>query len=340
MPGWLLGIDIGGTGSRAALVGIGDGTEVDTGIGDATGARRQLQGEVVSVDASGSSVPEVARALVSSAAEAWPEAFAQLRGVAVGASGLASLVQAPERVPDALRETALAHGAPAGVRAAAAIDAVTAHLGALGGAAGAVVALGTGAIALGSDGHGEWRRVDGWGHLLGDRGGGAWIGLRGLELAMRAYDGVSEEGAALLHAAEARFGTPPSWPAQLYTRHDRAAVLAGFAPDVLARAQEGDAAAERILLTAGTEAACSAVAALGPDLPARVALTGGLAEAMEPLRDAFADTARHLRPEVEIVDPLGDPLDGAVRLAGRAAAHRLRACAPFVWSDSGSRRSE
>lgn len=35
------------------------------------------------------------------------------------------------------------------------------------------------------------RRADGWGHLLGDCGSGAWIGRAGLEAAPRAYDGLT-----------------------------------------------------------------------------------------------------------------------------------------------------
>jgi len=57
-------------------------------------------------------------------------------------------------------------------------DAVTAHLGALGGEPGVVVAAGTGAIALGVGESGASARADGWGTLLGDDGGGYWIGRR------------------------------------------------------------------------------------------------------------------------------------------------------------------
>ncbi|KOG91913.1 ATPase, partial [Streptomyces varsoviensis] len=66
-----------------------------------------------------------------------------------------------------------------------------AYAGALGQRPGAVVAGGTGMIAIGSDlsREGGWRRADGWGHLLGDLGGGAWIGQAGLTAALRAHDG-------------------------------------------------------------------------------------------------------------------------------------------------------
>ncbi len=65
-------------------------------------------------------------------------------------------------------------------------DAVASLVGALGGLRpGAVVAAGTGAVAFGSDFADTWTKVDGWGHVLGDRGSAAWVGLEGLRAALR-----------------------------------------------------------------------------------------------------------------------------------------------------------
>jgi N-acetylglucosamine kinase-like BadF-type ATPase len=104
--------------------------------------------------------------------------------VCVGAAGMTSLgADLRAKLPAALASSF-------GVRRLAlAADAVTAYAGALGQRPGAVVAAGTGLIAMGTDltAAGGWRRADGWGHLLGDCGGGAWIGRAGLEAAMRAY---------------------------------------------------------------------------------------------------------------------------------------------------------
>ncbi len=84
-------------------------------------------------------------------------------------------------------------------------DAVTAYLGALGDEPGAVIVAGTGAIALaaGADG---WARADGWGTLLGDDGGGHWIGRRALAMAARAADGRAGGSPELLRLARARYG--------------------------------------------------------------------------------------------------------------------------------------
>lgn len=317
--GLVVGIDVGGTGSRLALRGPG-------------GPRREIAGERVGVSAAGSSLGDVLRGLVRAAAAAWPDDVARVTGVGVGATGVASLVDRPAELVAALRDELARWPATGGApRLAVAADAVTAHLGALGGAGGAVVALGTGAIAVGSDGQSSWRRVDGWGHLLGDRGGGAWVGRRALEAALRTHDGVDGTGAALLAAARRRFGDPATWPAQLYPRPDRAGVLAGFAADVAAVAASGDPVARGLLAEAGTEAARSALAALGDDLPPRVAPTGGLFRAGGALVEAFE---AHLAtgPGVVIAGAQGDPLDGALLLAERAAAGRVVPVPGLVWA--------
>lgn len=317
--GLVVGIDVGGTGSRLALRAPGE-------------PRREAAGERVGVSGAGSSVGDVLVGLVRAAAARWPDDVARVAGVGVGATGIASLVERPGELVGALRaELARWPGVRDAPPLVVGADAVTAHLGALGGAGGAVVALGTGAIAVGSDGRGTWRRVDGWGHLLGDRGGGAWLGRRALEAALRTHDGVDDAGAALLAAARGRFGDPTTWPAQIYPRADRAGVLAGFAADVASVAASGDPTARGLLAEAGTEAARSALAALGDDLPPLVAPTGGLFRAGGALVEAFE---AHLatRPDVVVAPAQGDPLDGALLLAERASAGDVRAVPGFVWA--------
>lgn len=318
-----LAIDVGGSGSRAAAKTSW------------SPVRHTIAGARAGVTSEGSAVPEILRMLLQEAAAEWPDLLNDVVGVGIGATGLATLVERPGRLVGVVQHELERIVRPTRLPAVAvAIDAVTAHLGALRGEAGAVVALGTGAIAVGTDGHGRWRRVDGWGHLLGDRGGGAWIGRRGLEEAMRAYDGVDSDagsGAALLAAARRRFGEPLTWPAQLYTRTDRAGVLAGFAFEVVGLAADGDPGASRILAEAGDEAARSALAALGDHQPARVAATGGLVPAGGPVAQAFAAGVRARRPDVEVRAPAGDPLDGALLLAERAAAGAVVAQGSFVW---------
>jgi len=68
-------------------------------------------------------------------------------------------------------------------------DAAAAQSGAFVGGAGVVLSAGTGAICFGVDDCGERFFADGWGPILGDEGGGYWIGQEALRATCRAGDG-------------------------------------------------------------------------------------------------------------------------------------------------------
>ncbi|MGI5452548.1 N-acetylglucosamine kinase [Streptomyces sp. CA-249302] len=240
----------------------------------------------------------------------------ELRAVAVGAAGLATLGDALRaELPGALRREF-------GVRAVAlAADAVTAYVGAVGAHPGAVVAGGTGLIAVGTD-LTRWRRADGWGHLLGDCGSGAWIGRAGLEAALRAYDRRPGGSAALLARAAEQFGPMPGLPGLLYPRPDRPAVLASFAPEVAACA-EADPVATGILREAARHMAESAVAVCPATGEPRVAVTGGLFKMGEPLLVPLKAELERVLPHARRVSAAGDPLAGALRIAADLAAGTL-----------------
>ncbi|MET4224420.1 N-acetylglucosamine kinase [Oerskovia enterophila] len=316
-PRWLVAIDVGGSGSRLVAVPLpsADGPEADhpAVTPDEARHRTELTGRSVAIGPDGSDVADVVRDLCASFVAARTEPHGAppvVAAAAVGATGLATLVPDPATVHAALR-TSLRTG-----RTAVAADALTAHLGALGGRAGAVVAVGTGAIALGTDLRDVWRRTDGWGHLLGDLGSASWIGAHGLRAALAAHDGRATGGSRpLLAAAQARFGPVPTWPAQLYTRADRAQVLGSFTPDVAAAAAAGDPASVQILTEAGRHLAETLAAALAPGLPPLAAATGGVLAAGPSLTGALARRFAALRPDAELVPSAGTPLDGALHLA-------------------------
>ncbi|MGP3635682.1 N-acetylglucosamine kinase [Streptomyces sp. 24-1644] len=242
--------------------------------------------------------------------------------LAIGAAGMATLGERLRaELPDAL-------AAELGVRRLAlAADAVTAYAGALGQRAGAVVAGGTGMIALGTD-LSEWRRADGWGHLLGDCGGGAWIGRAGLEAAMRAHDGRRGGSAALLARLVAVFGPATDLPGLLYPRTDRPALLASFAPEVAACAAD-DPVAAGILREAAAHIAETAAAVCpeaGPEGAGQreVALTGGLFQMGDPLLVPLREELARQVPQAVVVPAAGDPLSGSLRIARALATAGLR----------------
>ncbi|MFJ2902382.1 N-acetylglucosamine kinase [Streptomyces sp. NPDC087212] len=293
-----LAVDSGGSGVRVA---------VGTAARGVMGERRC--GEPVRTGARGIDPEHLMRQLVPMVrALAEESGIGGLGTAVVGATGMASL-------GDALRaELPAALAREFGVRTLAlAADAVTAYTGALGPRPGAVVAAGTGLIAVGTDLTG-WRRADGWGHLLGDCGGGAWIGRAGLEAALRALDGRSGGSAALLARAEERFGPLRGLPGLLYPRADRPAVLASFAPGVAACAVD-DPVAAGILRSAAREMAASAAAVCPREGEPQVACTGGLLGMGDVLLVPLAEELARGVPWARRVPAAGDPLLGSVRIA-------------------------
>ncbi|MEV0261904.1 BadF/BadG/BcrA/BcrD ATPase family protein [Streptomyces sp. NPDC050617] len=336
-PGLVLAVDSGGSGVRIAVARA----DLDGPVRTWHSPDPVATGEA-GIDARAflAQVLPAARDLLR---EAGADRTDRLDAACVGAAGMASLGGDLRKVlPDALR-------AELGTRRLAlAADAVTAYAGAIGQRPGAVVAAGTGMIAIGSDltPRGGWRRADGWGHLLGDLGGGAWIGQAGLTAAMRAHDGRTGGSAALLARAEAVFGPAGGLPGKLYPRADRPAVLASFAPEVARCAEAGDSVARRVLATAARHIAETAAAVCPrPQEPAadargaaryEVSLTGGLFRIGEPLLVPLRAELQQQLPHAELVEAAGGPLDGALRIAAALAAGTLRLPPdPFMLSISG-----
>ncbi|WP_237322673.1 BadF/BadG/BcrA/BcrD ATPase family protein [Streptomyces sp. JJ36] len=330
--GRVLGVDSGGSGLRIALAAV-------DAAGTAGVPERRDGGGPVRTGPGGIDSGHLLEQLLPAAATLLADAGdGRITAVCVGAAGMATLgADLRARLPGALaRELGVR-------RVALAADAVTAYAGALGERPGAVVAAGTGMIAMGTD-LVSWRRADGWGHLLGDCGGGAWIGRAGLEAALRAHDGREGGSPALLARAERLFGPAAELPQHLYPRTDRPAVLASFAPEVARCATPAgpeaggapDPVAVEILRGAAREIARSAAAvcpggpgsgaAPGPGArPApQVALTGGLLRLGEPLLGPLRSELAARLPGARTVRAAGDPLDGALLVAARLAAGALR----------------
>ncbi|MFC9175234.1 MULTISPECIES: N-acetylglucosamine kinase [Streptomyces] len=320
-PGaYVLGVDSGGSGLRVALGRVdADGPlfttvcaePVRTGAGgiDAAHLLEQL-------------LPVVAELLERAGLSGSGDSPGQVAALAIGAAGMATLGgRLRAELPGALAEAL-------GVRRMAlAADAVTAYAGAVGQRPGAVVAGGTGMIALGTD-LTAWQRADGWGHLLGDSGGGAWIGRAGLDAAMRAHDGRRGGSPALLARLHAVFGPAEELPGLLYPRSDRPAVLASFAPEVAACAGADEVAAGILREAAAhiAEAAAAVCPAAGSEAggDGEVALTGGLFRMGEPLLGPVREELARLVPQARVTTGTGDPLTGALRIARALAVDGLR----------------
>ncbi|MFE4920972.1 N-acetylglucosamine kinase [Streptomyces sp. NPDC056661] len=316
---YVLGVDSGGSGLRVALGVVGAEKPVATAVCAApvrTGPAGIDAGHLLE-----QLLPATRELLAQAGEQERAAEGVSVAAVAIGAAGMATLGgQLRAELPGAL-ESAL------GVRLLAlAADAVTAYAGAVGQRPGAVVAGGTGMIALGTD-LTSWRRADGWGHLLGDSGGGAWIGRAGLDAAMRAHDGRRGGSAALLARLEAVFGPAADMPGVLYPRTDRPALLASFAPEVAACAGDDPVAAGILRDAAGHIAEAAAAVCprrVADDERCEVALTGGLFRMGDPLLVPLREELARQLPQARTVPGSGDPLTGSLRIAEALATGDLR----------------
>jgi len=201
-------------------------------------------------------------------------------------------------------------------------DALTTHIGALGGRAGTIVAAGTGVIACATDHASVWVRAGGWGHLIGDEGGGSWIGAEAVRAALRQSDGRPGGSAALLTHLEERFGDPEGAVAQIYGSPSPVHELAAFAPLAASAARAGDQVAASIWQRAGEqlgEVACAA----GHGLPPHFSWGGKLFDVGELLLDPLRAAIMRTMPDAVLTVPEGQAAEGALRLAttglGRSA---------------------
>lgn len=234
--------------------------------------------------------------------------------VAVGLTGMPGLLEDPAELARALHRHVVTDSV------VVASDALTTHLGALAGRPGCVVAAGTGVIVLGTDHETAWRQADGWGHLLGDEGSGAWIGAHALRAALRHHDGRPHGSAVLLGKLRRRFGDTDTTLREVYG--SPAHELAAFAPLAAEAAHEGDPVATELWRRAGTHLAESAHAA-ARDLPAEFSWGGRLFDAGDLLLTPFREELARRRPDAHVSEPAGNAADGALLLArrGLSTAH-------------------
>lgn len=183
-------------------------------------------------------------------------------------------------------------------------DAAIANIGAHRGGDGAILIIGTGSIGLGRIG-GVNFSVGGYGFPISDEGSGAALGLSAMRHALRALDGRSQR-------------TPLSIAVTERFNHNTAAAIAwmdeatprdyaALAPLVMDRAEADDPIARSIVEDAALHIERFIEAIFERGAP-RCALAGGLAPRMRAwLRQ---------RTVQRLSEPLGDPLDGALLLAG------------------------
>jgi len=287
---YFLGVDGGGTGCRARIEDA-SGTVLGQGLSGPATTR-------LGIDEAWASIAKALGAAIEEAGLS-PSEIARIHA-GVGLAGIGR-----KGALEALR--AIKHPF-------ASIDFVSdgegACLGAHSGRDGAIVIAGTGSIGLGFV-EGRHLRVGGYGFPISDEGSGADLGLKSVQLALRAHDGRHEKTALLAEIMQ-RFQNDPM---EAVAWMDRASATdyAALAPTVMRHADQGDAAGRRIVQSAA-EHIDTLIRTLFDKGAPRVSLLGGLSSPLEPW--LAPDVRRRLKP----ID--GDAVSGAIILAKKSICRR------------------
>ncbi|PZP27040.1 MAG: ATPase [Roseateles depolymerans] len=274
-PRWWVGIDGGGTSTRA-LVADAQGQVLGRGEAGAS--------------ALGQGAEQAWRHIAEAAQRAVPGIHLPDCALGLGLSGTG--------VPAQLQAFLAAD--PGVARLALITDGLAGVLGAHGGRPGAVLVAGTGSVAEALLPDGSRRLVGGWGWQIGDEGSGAWLGQQAMRLAQAAFDGRAPAGplarAVWQQAGESR---------EALLAFCAAAGQAGYASLApLVFTHEAADAAAAALLADAARALDRLAAALDATLP--IALAGSVAQRLAPRLGAAL--------QARLVNPQGDAVSGALWL--------------------------
>lgn len=300
-----IGVDAGGTGTRALLATAEDGRVVGRGVGP--GANAWSSG--------GSAADAIAGAVAAALGERDPTSVAG--GCIAVAGGISSVPERTAEVVAAWRSLGLTHD-PQVV-----IDVVAAFAAGTTAERGLVLAAGTGAIAAFIDGDSMVRRAGGRGWLVGDEGSAVWLGVEGVRAALLALDRRGPS-TSLAEAIPVALGLNTGPDVDVATRITDAvygqapALLGRLAPLVVAEGDRGDQVALALVARASDHLLETAIAAAGDEEPVVVVLGGSVLHGAHAISERVRAGVHEHWPDAEVVRT-GSGEAGAVALAIRAA---------------------
>jgi N-acetylglucosamine kinase-like BadF-type ATPase len=199
-------------------------------------------------------------------------------------------------------------------------DALVALVAGVGHDPGVVMVAGTGSIVYGRNGAGQAARAGGWGPVLGDEGGGFWIGRAALTAVTRHADGrgpATELTDLLLR--HLGVSSASHLIREVYSHDPYRTATARMAELVQKAAEMGDRVALDILSRAAEEltvAAASVVKRLGlQDTAFTTILSGGAFRSIPRLIDSVVARMAHVAPHSSVRMLDVEPAVGAVRLS-------------------------
>ena len=158
---------------------------------------------------------------------------------------------------------------------------------------GVILVVGTGVACVAADpATGTMATIDGAGFLIGDEGGGFWLGRHAMRAALAAADGRGP-ATALGDLVAARFGPLDGLAARVHAGPDPVDRIAHAALDVFAAASAGDAVAERVARHRSRH-----------DSPRRSLRRPPGSTCRHPLRSTGASSATTRRSTARLVDRL------------------------------------
>ena len=300
---WVAGVDGGGTGTRAVVLDqsqrvIGEGRSgpsnpLRVGIATAaTNVRDALDKACVEADLHRS---DIAMAMVGLAGVRRKDIRDRTR----------------EKISDCLKE----------IKAIELMtDGEIALYGATDGKPGLVVIAGTGSICCGRNRQGRHVCAGGWGPIVGDEGGAAWIARKALQAVAHASDGRGPKTSLTTSALDYfNVASADDLSTAIYAptmTNDR---LAGFGREVMRAAEDADDIAVDILKEAGRELGRTAAAVIKKlrmdNEKFSVAYVGGVYGAgdmvLKPMREEIARVAK----QAYLSQPLFPPVVAAARVA-------------------------
>lgn len=192
---------------------------------------------------------------------------------------------------------------------------------------GAIVIAGTGSIAYARDRQGRTLRAGGWGFAIGDEGSAHWIGREAIAAVLRASDLTYGTPEDVFHS-ELAAALCKAWGVNSLADLARAANsipppdFAALFPTVAA---SKNILALQVLSAAGRELAQTAAVVIRRLFPADeagsvpVATAGGVFRHAALVRSDFYNELRKIDPRVEVNPQVIEPVEGALRMARKAA---------------------
>jgi len=183
---------------------------------------------------------------------------------------------------------------------------------------------GTGSNTIGRAPDGSRECAGGWSSHLGDEGSGYWIGLHSVRRALKAYD--REQPTQILKKVGEIWGTPEIGELVNLGDSTPGPDFAALAPAIDELANAGDLVAREVLQQASADLVEFVLLVrsklrrkhgIATEVP--VAWTGGVIEKMASVREAFFAGLHAAAPEMPVGREAAVPLEGALWRAKRLA---------------------